>query len=86
MKVSELIQKLVEFRCEHGDLMVVGRGFDETGFDKVGISDDPIMITPCTCQAHQENIDAVRHHGAYDEVRDAGKAVIFACYVDANCS
>lgn len=87
MKLSALITKLLEFRKQHGDMPVVGRGFDESDYDPInGIDNVPIRLRVCSCPAHQENEFTVRHHGAYIEENDAvtPHKVFLACFIDAN--
>ena len=80
MKVSELIASLLVFQVKYGDLPVIGRGFDESGYDHITMHSRPIMTRKCNCRIHAE--DGVAHHGMFDSDREG--EVITACFVDAN--
>jgi len=81
MKVSQLMAKLQLFMEKYGDLPVIGRGFDEGGYDPIAMSSDPITVRRCTCGGHRASQRS--HHGMYDT--DEKGPVIVACFVDANC-
>lgn len=65
MKLSALITKLLALRKQHGDLLVVGRGYDECGYDDIRVDPEVFHVQPSGLVTYQ-----------YDESTSPGIPVI----------